>query len=162
MHHLGRDRPSNSRPYAQKCAHGHMYLVLDTFRRSKSPTRLRGRWSRIVRQLSHAPPRTRSTDNSRPHAWKCAHGHMYLVLDTFRRSKSPTRLRGRWSRIVRQLSDAPPRARSTDKFPSTRMEMCPRTHVPRARDLPLCEVAHLVRWRLVRPVTVMQETSQRN
>ena len=162
MHHLEHDRSTNSRPYAQKCSHGHMYLVLETFRRSKSPTRLSCRWSRIVRQLSDAPPRTRSTDKFPSRRTKRSHGHMYLVLDTFRRAISPTRLSCRWRRIVRQLSHAPPRTRSTDKFPSLRMEMCPRTHVPRARDLPLCEVAHLVRWRLVRPVTVMQETSQRN
>ena len=55
---------------------------------------------------------------------------------------SPTRLSCRWSRLVRQLSDTPPRARSTDKFPSIRMKMFPRTHVPRARNLPLDEIAH--------------------
>ena len=60
---------------------------------------------------------------------------MYLVLETFRRTKSPTRLSGGWSRIVRQLSDAPPQARTTVDLHSIRSEMFQRTHVPRARHL---------------------------
>ena len=143
MHHLGHDRPSNSRPYAWKCFHGHMYLVLETFRLSKSPTRLSCRWRRIVRQISliHHLGHDRPS-NSRPYAQKCSHGHMYLVLETFRRSKSAARLSCRWRRIVRQLSHAPPPTRSTEKFPSLRMKMFPRTHVPRARNLPPVEIAH--------------------
>ena len=55
--HLGRDRPTNSSPYARKCAHGHMYNVLETFQRAKSPTRLSGGWRQLVRQLSDRPSR---------------------------------------------------------------------------------------------------------
>ena len=200
--HLGRDRPTNSSPYARKCAHGHMYHVLETFQRAKSPTRLSGGWSRLVRQVSDAPLRARSTDkfltirtkmctrthvprarhlppgelahsaklqvaagnlydnslmhhfgldrptNSSRYAPKCAHGHMYHVLDTFRRENSPIRLSGGWRQLVRQVSDAPPRARSTDKFLSVRTKMCTRTHVPRARNLPEGEIAHSAKWRL--------------
>ena len=91
--------------------------------------------------LIHHLGRDRPT-NSSPYARKCAHGHMYHVLDTFRRAKSPTRLSGGWRRLVRQLSDRPPRARSTDKFLSVRTKMCTRTHVPRARHLPPGEIAH--------------------
>ena len=199
MHHLGHDRPTNSPPYAWKCSHGHMYHVLETFRRADSPTRLSCTWRRVVRQLSDAPPRARPTDKfpsirtkmctrthvpragnlpprgiaqsakwrrgsdlydnslihhlghdrpsiSSPYAWKCSHGHMYHVLETFGRAKSPTRLSCRWSRLVRQLSDAPPRARSTVNLHSIRTEMCPRTHVPCARHLHPCGIAHSAKW----------------
>ena len=182
MHHLAPDRPTNSSPYARKCSHGHMYYLLDTFGRSKSPTRLSGGWRRLVRQPSDAPPWPRSTvqiplhthenvptgtcttclipsagrnrplgyvaaggelydnllmhhlapdrpTNSSPYARKCYHGHMYYLLDTFGRSKSPTRLSGGWRRIVRQPSDAPPRARSTVDLHSIRTKMFPRAHV---------------------------------
>ena len=218
VHHLGHDRPSISPPsparHAQKCSHGHMYPVLDTFRRAKSPTRLSGGWRRLVRQLSGTPPRARSTDNlhlirpkmfprthvprarhpppgeivnsakfwyttwgtidrqsplhthenvptdtyhgldalrptiSTSYARKCSHGHMYPVLDTFRRAKSPTRLSGGWRQVVRQLSGTPPRARSTDNLHFIRTKMFPRTHVPRARCLPPGEIANSVEWRL--------------
>ena len=193
MHHLRHDRPSISPTYAHKCSHGHMYLVLETFIRAESPARLSGGWSRIVRQLSDAPPQARSTvdlppyahkcshghmylvldtfirtksaarlsgggaelyDNSlmhhlrrdrpsisTPYAQKCSHGHMYLVLDTFIRTKSAARLSGDWSRIVRQLSDAPPQARSTVHLRSIRTKMFPRTHVPCARHLHPCRIA---------------------
>ena len=60
IHHLGQDRPSIFSSYAQKCSHGHMYLVLVTFGWSKSPNRLSCRWIRIVRQLSDTPHRARS------------------------------------------------------------------------------------------------------
>ena len=73
---------------------------------------------------------------SPPYAHKCSHGHMYLVLETFRRTKSATRLSGGWSRLVRQVSDAPPRARSTVQFLSICKGWCPRTDLPRARNLP--------------------------
>ena len=116
MHHLGPDRPSISTPYARKCSHY-------TFGRSKSPTRLSGGWRRIVRQPSDAPPGPDRPSISTPYARKCSHGHMYYLLDTFGRSKSPTRLSGGWRRIVRQPSDAPPRARSTDKFLSIRINV---------------------------------------
>ena len=135
MHHLGHDRPSISSPYAWKCSHGHMYHVLETFGRADSPTRLGCRWSPLVRQVSDAPLQARSTVDFSPYAWKCSHGHMYHVLETFGRADSPTRLSCRWRRVVRQLSDAPPRARSTVNLRSIRMEMFPRTHVPRARNL---------------------------
>ena len=45
---------------------------------------------------------------------------MYLVLDTFIRAESAARLSGDWSRIVRQLSDAPLQERSTVDFPYIR------------------------------------------
>ena len=141
MHHLRHDRPSISPTYAHKCSHGHMYLVLDTFRRTKSPNRLSGRWSRLVRQLSDAPPRHDRASISPPYAHKCSHGHMYLVLETFIRAESPTRLSGGWSRIVRHLSDAPPQARSSVNLPSIRAKMFPWTHVPCARHLHPCRIA---------------------
>ena len=78
---------------------------------------------------------------SDPYAHKCSHGHMYLVLDNFRRTKSPARLSCRWSRIVRQLSNAPPQARSTVHLRSIRPKMFPRTHVPCARHLHPCRIA---------------------
>ena len=62
--------------------------------------------------------------------------------------KSPTRLSFRWGRLVRQLSDTPPRARSTDNLHFIRPKMCPRTHVPCARHLPPDEIANSVEWRL--------------
>ena len=65
---------------------------------------------------------------------------MYLVLDTFIRAESPTRLSCRWSRLVRQLSDAPRQARSTVDVHSIRTKMFPRTHVPCARQLPPDEI----------------------
>ena len=65
---------------------------------------------------------------------------MYLVLDTFIRAESPARLSGGWSRIVRQLSDAPPQARSTVHLHSIRTKMFPWTHVPCARHLPPDEI----------------------
>ena len=142
MHHLRHDRPSISPTYARKCAHAHMYNVLDTFIRTKSAARLSGGWSRLVRQLSDAPPRHDRASISPPYAHKCSHGHMYLVLETFIRAESPTRLSGGWSRIVRHLSDAPFGARSTVNLPSIRTKMFPRTHVPCARHLPPDEIAH--------------------
>ena len=126
------DRPSISTPYARKCSHGHMYYLLDTFGRSKSRTRLSGGWRRIVRQPSDAPPWPDRPTNSSPYARKCSHGHMYLVLETFGRSKSPTRLSGGWRRIVRQPSDAPPWPRSTVDLHFIRTKMFPRAHVPSA------------------------------
>ena len=130
MHHLRHDRPSISDPYAHKCSHGHMYLVLDTFIRTKSPARLSCRWSRIVRQLSDAPPQARSTVDLHPYAQKCSHGHMYLVLDTFIRAESPARLSGRWSRIVRQLSDAPPSESSPAKHVDLQSPLHTHKNVP--------------------------------
>ena len=73
---------------------------------------------------------------------------MYLVLDTFIRAESPARLSGGSSRIVRQLSDAPPQARSTVDFPYIRPKMCPRTHVQRARHLHPDEIGRSAKWRL--------------
>ena len=141
MHHLRHDRPSISTPYAQKCTHGHMYNVLDTFRRTKSPTRLSCRWSRLVRQLSDAPPQARSSVNlpsirakmfPRTHV-PCAR---HLPPDQIGRSA-----KWRLSRIVRQLSDAPPQARSTVHLHSIRTKMFPWTHVPCARHLHPCRIA---------------------
>ena len=82
----------------------------------------------LMHHLRHDRPSISPT-----YAHKCTHGHMYLVLETFIRAKSPTRLSCRWSRIVRQLSDAPPQARTTVNLHSIRTKMYPRTHVPRAR-----------------------------
>ena len=114
---------------------GHMYYLLDTFGRAKSPTRLSARWSRLVRQLSDTPPRARSTVEFNSIRTYVVDGHMYYLLDTFGRAKSPTRLSCRWRRLVRQLSDTPPRARSIVEFHSITTEMCTRTHVLPARHL---------------------------
>ena len=81
---------------------------------------------------------------STPLARKCAHGHMYLVLETFERPTSPDRLSARRRRLVRQLSDAPPQALSMVDFHSTRTKMCTRTHVPRARNLRAPNIARPV------------------
>ena len=81
---------------------------------------------------------------SAPLARKCAHGHMYLVLETFERPKSPNRSSATWRRIVRQLSDAPPQALSMVDIHSIRSEMCTRTHVPRARNLRAPNIAQPV------------------
>ena len=81
-----------------------------------------------------------------PLARKRAHGHMYLVLETFERPTSPNRLSARWRRLVRQLSDAPPQALSMVDFHSIRSEMYTRTHVPRARNSPPRGVVHSAEW----------------
>ena len=79
--------------------------------------------------MHHLAPDRRSNSSR-----KCSHGHMYYLLETFGRStvdlhshenvptgtctKWPVEIAhsAKWRRIVRQPSDAPPRARSTDPY----------------------------------------------